>query len=226
MQYNITDLLATAFDIKVPIRLPDPVSMAKVEVGQKYIIQDAKSENNTAIYSSLQMKNEEFISNSKSWMGTPILFPFTFLNEGLDKPYKVFKPNGELEDVLMEKFVLPAATMLDFSRAKNIIKTEVLGGEGTVKELFGFDDWKFRIRGICLTDNSRTKFKTATEQKLQLLAWEKIAGSVKVQGVLFSELNVSEIVIESINIKTIEGRPDYIPFEIQAVSNSPISLIA
>lgn len=229
MQYNITDLLATAFDIKVPIRLPDPASMAKVELGQKYIIPDSKATSNdgkNGIYYSPQIKYEDDLSTAKSWMGTPILFPFTFQNEGLDKPYRVYKANGELEDIVMEKFFLPAATMVDFSRAKNIIKTEVLGGDGTVKELFGFDDWKLRIRGICLTDSNRELFKTATEQKEQLLKWENICGAIKIEGKILTEISVAEIIIESLNIKQIEGRPDYIPFEIQACSNKPISLIA
>src|SRR5690606_23095794 len=122
-----------------------------------------------------------------TWMGTPVLFPIRFLGEGMDKPYRIYKPSGELQEVKMSTFNLPAATVSDFSRAKNIVTTDVLGGNGTVKELFGFDDWQIRLRGICITDPARQNSKTAQEQKEALMQWENIAGSIKVEGMLFQE---------------------------------------
>lgn len=225
IEYKITDLLAAAFDIKMPIRIPDPVAIAKGKLGQQYTVSDDKQELAGIYYPNIIMKEPDAKSVSVSWMGTPILFPFTFLNEGMDKPYTRYKKNGELEVVIMEKFELPAATVIDFSRAKNIIKTDMLGGSGTVKELFGFDDWRIRIRGICLDDSNRQTAKKAHQQKEQLLRWEQICGSIKVEGELLNEKGIDEIVIESISFRQLEGKPGVMPFEIQASSNEPINLV-
>lgn len=225
MEYKITDLLAMAFDIKMPIHIPDVATVAKGKIGQSYTLSEAKKNEAGVYYPVINVKDEDNTSTVVSWMGTPVMFPITFKGEGLDKPYKVYQPSGELQDVTMQNFLIPAATVVDFSRAKNIIQTDVLGGDGTVKELFGFDDWQIRMRGFCLTDNSRPTAKTAQEQKETLMKWESIAGSIKVEGSLFAEKNIREIVIESINIKQIQGRPWAISFEISAMSNEAVRLV-
>jgi len=201
-----------AFDIKVPIQ-------------KGYTIAEGERSSEGFYYPNVTVMDDKHKTASISWMGTPVLFPITFKGEGLDKPYKVYKPSGQLEPVEMQTFILPAATVTDFSRAKNIITTDVLGGNGTVKELFGFDDWQIRVRGICLDDPARAYAKTAQEQKEILMKWERIAGSIKVEGSQFSEKNIFEIVIQSINITQLEGKPWAIKFELNAVSNEPVSLI-
>lgn len=220
LEYKITDLLATAFDIKIPIRIPNPVTIAKDKLGQHYTIGDERDNTGNIYYPKIIMKDKEAQSVSVSWMGTPILFPFT-LKGG---EYKRYKKNGELEKITMGDFILPAATVIDFSRAKNIISTEVLGGNGTVKELFGFDDWKIRIRGFCLDDNNRKSSKTAQEQKEQLLLWEQVCGGITVIGELFYEKGINEIIAEVISFRQLEGKPNVIPYEISASSNEPMSL--
>ena len=55
----------------------------------------------------------------------------------------------------MASFPMPYATIVDFSRSMNCSKTKVLGVHGTVKEVYGLDDWKINIRGFCIADKSR-----------------------------------------------------------------------
>lgn len=211
-----------AFDIKMPIQI---AQNAAQKASPGYTIPEAGANKEAFYYPKVTISNDNHKSAVISWMGTPVLFPITFKADGLDKPYKVYKPSGELESVEMQNFILPAATVTDFSRAKNIITTDVLGGNGTVKELFGFDDWQIRIRGICLDDPKRKYAPTAQEQKEALMKWERIAGSIKVEGSQFSEKNIFEIVIQSINISQLEGKPWAIKFELNAMSNEPVSLI-
>lgn len=211
--YNIKDLLAVAFDINLPVQLSDAEASPSDGTVSQY-------------YPQVTVMNEVDETDYKiSWMGTPILFPMEFSAEGLDRPYKVYRNDGRLEEINIRSFMLPAATVADFTRAKKIITTEVLGGDGTIKELYGFDDWNIRIRGVCLDDAARSHASTATEQKRELLKWENIAGAVKVNGSLFKEKDITEIVIQSIHIRQLEGKPWAIPFEISAVSNQPVSLI-
>src|SRR5690606_6995127 len=89
---------------------------------------------------------------STSWMGTPIIFPSIFLGDS----YMRYKPTGEIEKVQRADFELPATTMFSFRRAKNITRTELPGASGTVKEVYGFDDWIIDVRGIALDEPTRS----------------------------------------------------------------------
>ena len=69
------------------------------------------------------------------------------------------------------------------------VKTNVLGANGTVKEIFGFDDWQIRIRMLCLNDNKYT----ARQYADILQDWFEIAGSINVRGSIFSKKEIYNI---------------------------------
>ena len=162
---------------------------------------------------------DEFVNEDqvlKSVYGTPIVFPVQF--RGGD--YPVYDWYGKPKMKRYDDLWLPATTMVDFSRAKNVIKTNVLGANGTIKEVFGFDDWNIRIRMLCINDN---KYK-AREYADMLQDWFEIAGGINVFGSIFSKKEIYNIVIENIDIKSVTGSPDVIPIEMTAVSNEPIEI--
>ncbi len=162
---------------------------------------------------------DDFINEDKvlkSVYGTPIIFPVQF--RGGD--YPIYDWYGKPKMKRYDDLWLPATTMVDFSRAKNAIKTNVLGANGTVKEIFGFDDWNIRIRMLCLNDN---RFK-AREYADMLQDWFEIAGGINVFGSIFSKKEIYNIVIENIDIKSVTGSPDVIPIELSAVSNEPVEI--
>lgn len=162
---------------------------------------------------------DEFINEDqvlKSVYGTPIIFPVQF--RGGD--YPVYDWYGKPKMKRYDDLWLPATTMVDFSRAKNVIKTNVLGANGTVKEIFGFDDWNIRIRMLCLNDN---RFK-AREYADMLQDWFEIAGGINVFGSIFSKKEIYNIIVEDFDIKSVTGSPDVIPIEMSAVSNEPVEI--
>lgn len=162
---------------------------------------------------------DDFINEDqvlKSVYGTPIIFPVQF--RGGD--YPVYDWYGKPKMKRYDDLWLPATTMVDFSRAKNAIKTNVLGANGTVKEIFGFDDWNIRIRMLCINDN---KYK-AREYADMLQDWFEIAGGINVFGSILSKKEIYNIVIENIDIKSVTGSPDVIPIELSAVSNEPVEI--
>ena len=162
---------------------------------------------------------DDFINEDqvlKSVYGTPIIFPVQF--RGGD--YPIYDWYGKPKMKRYDDLWLPATTMVDFSRAKNVIKTNVLGLNGTVKEVFGFDDWQIRIRMLCINDN---KYK-AREYADMLQDWFEIAGGINVFGSIFSKKEIYNIVIENIDIKSVTGSPDVIPIELSAVSNEPVEI--
>ena len=156
----------------------------------------------------------------KSYLGTPIMFPIT-LPGGTYKQYE----NGNLVDVEMAAFRMPSSTMVDFKRAKIVSTTKLSAGNGTVKEMYGFDDWQIYIRGLLINDEGHPQATEAVEQKKTLMQWENLADSLAIEGDLFADLNIFNIVIKDIQFSQLEGAPNVIPFVITAVSDEPVELI-
>lgn len=201
MSYQLPSIFRTAFGINAPIYLADVYSHQTPP--------------------ALDFPNITVVSEQEaaqlSWLGTPIMFPIKIHGGS----YKFYNPKGELVSESIQDFNMPASSLVDFSRAKNITRTDVLGNNGTVKEIYGFDDWSIRIRGLCLNEPG---VRTAEEQKQALLRIEQIAGAVDVLGSLFTEKNIHAITIESIDFQQVQGKPDVIPFEIRAISDEPLLL--
>lgn len=192
IRYDIGKIFKAAFGISSPIYITQPISYSGVNV----------------------LAEEE--AKQLSWLGTPIMFPIRFSPGS----YKVYDMFGRLVNRELSEFTLPAATLVEFSRAKNITRTEVLGNNGTVKEIFGFDDWHIRMRGVCLPEPNRTE----QSQKEALLAWEQVAGAIDVDGKLFSEKGITRMVITYVNFPQVQAKPKVIPFEIYAISDEPIEI--
>lgn len=152
----------------------------------------------------------------KSVYGTPIIYPVQFRGG----EYPVYDWYGKPKKREYEDLWLPGTTMLDFARAKNIIKTNVLGANGTVKEIFGFDDWHIRIRMLCIDDHNYS----ASQYVDKIQDWFEIAGGINVFGSILSKKEIYNIVLEDIDIKTITGSPGVIPIEITASSNEPVEI--
>lgn len=116
-----------------------------------------------------------------------------------------------------DDFVLPYTSVFDFTRAKNVVKTTINGNDGTIKEMFGLDDWQIRIQGLILEQNG----KTVDEIKQLLLAYANLADTIKIaEGKLFTEKGIHGIFIEEISMPQMKGYPNVQPFEINAVSDS------
>jgi len=124
----------------------------------------------------------------------------------------------------MASFPMPYATIVDFSRSMNCSKTKVLGVHGTVKEVYGLDDWKINIRGFCIADKSREGYKTVAEQVNALCKFRKVTEAVGVTGSIFNNKEIYSIVIDNISFNPIQGNSSVVPFTIEATSDNPYEL--
>lgn len=197
--YNISQLFQAAFGFNIPGPIHTNVSDYAVN------------------FSGVEVLESEEEVERLSQFGTPILFPVTFQGG----PYMRYKKNGELENKEMPDFDLPAATLVDFSKPKKMVETDILTG-GSVKEIFGVGDWSIHIRGLCLSDSSRKTHKKAAEQINQLRLWEGLTDSISVYGKLFERKDIFNLVIKKINFPALEGTPDAFPFELECISDSPL----
>lgn len=164
-----------------------------------------------------EVSAEAFI---QSHLGTPIMFPMT-LKAGNYQEYI----DGDLVEIEMADFRMPLTTMVDFKRAKLMTTTKLSSGNGTIKEMYGFDDWQIYIRGLILKEPGHPQIEDVVEQKKMLKRWENLADSIEVEGALFSDLDIFNLVIKDITFGQIEGSPNVVAFTITAVSDEPIELI-
>jgi hypothetical protein len=199
-RYNISQLFKLAFGTNLPVYLTIPIG---------------KEPAHTAEYSSIRtVGREEAMRLSK--LGTPIVFPMKFTAGS----YKFYDYQSKIVEKQLSDFWLPPATMVDFSRVKNISRTDVIGGNGTVKEIYGFDDWQIRIRTVCHNDELSSR-----EYEKRLIEWSEVIQSISVEGDLFGWKNIHNLVIESIDIRSLEGTPNIIPIELNCISDEPFELI-
>ncbi|MCO5253636.1 MAG: DUF6046 domain-containing protein [Bacteroidetes bacterium] len=218
LRYDISGLMELAFGVKSPVFIPNPI-----ELRRRHAI-DYTIENKEV--QPLYLDDYEVSTKDRQWeegkygrmsvFGTPVVFPMEFIGD--KGVYKVYHDSGQLATIGLHNFELPVTSMADFTRDKILAETQQSSGEGNVVEMYGFAPWQIRIRGLCLDDPSRSREKTADEQKQTLLRWEKLADKIRVRGKLFAEKGISHIVVRSINLKQMEGRPDVYPFEIDAFS--------
>lgn len=201
-RYNLSQLFSAAFGINSPIFITEPLY---------------RKEKNAFDYKGIETIKDYYQSDATSWMGTPIIGLLKF-KAGT---YKKYDSNGILEDRQMSDFILPPATMFSFRRAKNITKTNLLGSNGTVKEIFGFDDWIIDAKGLAID----TPEMSATDQIKILGEWESLASSIEISGSLFTTKNIHAIVIDDYKQESVQGSPGIIPFSMTLISDDAIELI-
>lgn len=139
--------------------------------------------------------------------------------------YKMWDYKGQLKTVGMSDFLMPLATIVDFTRPKTVIKTPTTGGFGSVKEIYGLSDWNISIKGIILPDeNNKPAFRTVEGQMSAIQKYHEIAGSIDLEGQLFAKREIYRIVTESLTFSPIQGRPNMMQYTIEAVSDGEFLL--
>jgi len=206
-------LLGDLYGFNSPIYLPYSISKDYKAKGFN-LPQDAD-------HASLPGFNLEVVQDEEadrmSQFGTPVFGSFTIKGGS----YKIFdKRTGKLIDKTYPDFEFPVATIVDFDHSKDITLTPTSGGTGTVKEMFGFEDWKINIRGLCVYDSSRASAITAKEQQNMLIQLDNIAAALDIlKGKIFLDKGITRLVIRRLNFSPIQGKPNLIPFEIEAISD-------
>ncbi len=209
MDYTIPNLFLSAFGLKIEkMYAPQIGSNLPQEPGD--------------LYSGIEVITSLQEAVKISHLGTPILFPITFL-AGTYKAYD--KVTGAIEDVVMEEFQLPTACVASFRRRKIMNTTRMSGGYGTVKEIYGFDDYQININGFFIPDPGQPQGKISVlEQENELNKWDGLASSIKVSSELFNLREIPAIVMEEFNVVPERGKPNIRPFSIRAISDEPTEI--
>lgn len=200
--YNVGELFRLAFGINSPIFITEPL-----QASQKVNLN----------FTDVHYIKDYYKKEATSWMGTPIIGLLKFKGG----TYKIYDNYGVLVDIIYKDFTLPPTTLFNFRRAKNITKTNVLGNNGTVKEIFGFDDWIIEVKGLAID----TPEMSAVDQMTALKEWEELASAIEINGKLFATKKIHSITIDEYKEESIQGSPGVIPFSMSLSSDEPLELL-
>lgn len=204
-RYNIANLFAESFGLKVN-KAFDP------SVG------NGNANDPNGLYQGIEFVDQEE-ATKLSALGTPILFPITLLAD----TYRRYDDFGKIEKVEMEDYQLPISCVVDFRLPKIMNKTNVSGGKGTVKEIFGFDDWQINIKGFFINENNQPQGLTKLlDQEKRLVEWSHLTCSVGVLGELFSLRDIKSITLGDLAVNAERGRPGIRQFSLPCLSDDPV----
>ncbi|WP_066435568.1 DUF6046 domain-containing protein [Chryseobacterium sp. CCH4-E10] len=110
--------------------------------------------------------------------------------------------------------------MINFSREKNLIETEVSGGDAVVVERWGTKPWNIEMRGILIDLHNR---KYPTQKVEDLCRLFEVNDTLKVEGDQFVEKNISRIYLKDVSITPVEGYMDTVQFTLAASSINEVS---
>tara|TARA_R110000796_G_scaffold73842_5_gene165892 strand:- start:6525 stop:7160 length:636 start_codon:yes stop_codon:yes gene_type:complete len=158
-----------------------------------------------------------------SYLGTPVFANLIFIpGEYKDKTGEVIQYGQILKnDEEKENFVINTV-LIDVSQQKQIIKTNIQGVSGTVKEYISKGDYQITIRGVLVSESS---VLYPTDQVQQLKEYAEAEVSIGVASRFLDDIfDVQNIVIEDFNFPQVEGNQNQQFFEISAISDEPIEL--
>jgi hypothetical protein len=122
---------------------------------------------------------------------------------------------------------LPNEPLITVSGSKTIVKTQVAGGDFTVKEMIGRDDWKINIKGYAVREGAVRDRPAGglvpddyPEEWLRaLISLYNRNTALDCQCQLLSYFNISRLVIEDITFPAVAGAHGYFAYEINAMSD-------
>jgi hypothetical protein len=113
-----------------------------------------------------------------------------------------------------------ATVLLTVNFATRIVKTEIQGRDGTVKEYIGQDDAKVTVQGIVTGWNGHYP---AYEVNL-LNEWRRAPISKSVVSAYLQNLGIKNLVVESFDLPQIAGGYSYQTFSMSCISDAPVEL--
>lgn len=146
----------------------------------------------------------EFVAQAAQLLGNPMYFQIT------------------IDDV-----TLPNEPMITVTGSNVIVTTAIAGGDGTVKEFIGEDDYRINIKGRAVRETAE-RFRDAgglvpdeyPEEWMRALArLKKMKSDLPVRCTLLSFFNISRLVIQDITFPPVPGEPGSFYYEINALSD-------
>jgi hypothetical protein len=141
--------------------------------------------------------------------------------------YKTFGYDGKVESVkMLRDFTLPFTNLTNYNRNKIEAITDLRGQRGSVKELFGFSDWRISFRGLILQENYQayTDNRFPGLKAADILLWNELFDAITIEGDMPALLGISKIYLQNIEVDEVEGKPNVLVYKINALSDKQIEI--
>lgn len=148
----------------------------------------------------------------KSALGTPVFADLTLKGGSYTDQI-----SGRLINFPEIKF---ASVVITCDFAARIIKTEIQGRDGTIKEYIGQDDAKVSIQGIITGWNGHYPI----DEVASLNEWRKAPVSKAVVSTFLQNLGIDNLVVEDFSLPQVAGGYSYQTFTINCISDFPVEL--
>ncbi|OPB87809.1 DUF6046 domain-containing protein [Elizabethkingia occulta] len=145
-------------------------------------------------------------------------FDDTFEEVYLEYNNKELKFSGMLEGDTSSIYAPPL--MMNFTREKNLIETNVSGGDSVVIERWGTKPWNIDIRGILIDTETHNYPSDKIKELCRLFDYNDI---ISVVGRQFYEKDIKSIYLKSVDVTPVEGFADTIQFTLKASSINPVT---
>lgn len=110
--------------------------------------------------------------------------------------------------------------LFEVTQEKHIIRTNVQGRDGSVKEYISDGDYAISIKGVLTGRNGEYPQQSVTD----LIEFLKAPVSVKVNSWWLGQFGITDIVVLNYSLAQIEGMQNSQPFQINAVSDTPFEV--
>lgn len=149
-----------------------------------------------------------------SYLGTPVWSNLIFSSDGVDigNPTTI-DPNNGKKDLRID------TVLFDVELPKIIVKTEVFGRNGTVKEFISQGDYMIGIKGMIVSPYPN---QFPADDFDLLVKYCELETQVPVISQFLDRFGITSIVIMRGRYFEIMGYRNQIGFEIEAVSDSPL----
>jgi len=134
----------------------------------------------------------------ESMMGTPVMFPL------------------KLDD-----YDMPNEPLVHVTGNKIIVKTQVAGVQGSVKELVSDDDYMVTIEGLIINEDGDDFPEEISRRIIEICQSPK---SLKVQSDFLAMFDIHNLVIENYNFQGVTGNQNVQSYTINALSDRPLTL--
>jgi len=218
----VSRLLSDVFGVESPVYVPWFLKRTYKALPYTDVKEGTPADGLALPYTNIQVLNNDVdYDNAPVRFGQKSFGAF-WLKGGT---YKIWDYKGNLIDIELSDLLMPLATLVEFGRQKTVTKTPTLGGIGTVKEIYGLEDWSISISGIILPDNlNPLTQQTVAEQMEAIQLFHEIAGSIEVSGQNFAQRSITRIVTESLKFSPVQGKPNMMQYSIEAVSDGDLLL--
>lgn len=111
--------------------------------------------------------------------------------------------------------------LIDINQSKNIVMTSIQGRNGTIKEYVSDGDYVLNIKGVLVGFGQDVY---PEDEVRQLRDFLNAPVSIQVSSTILNRWNITDIVVSNFTIRQEEGQRNVVPFEINALSETPFEI--